>query len=248
MESILVEMKLPGMHQITARLVQAGGTLADTTETVLALECPAWQELPVQVHCLGRPAGSGQVPCHPPADPAGSAGSPASVLLAAHPETLASQDWEALCNAVEAGGTAVVGALRPDHSAALSAFARHGINLKLHLGIGSWMGCYHWVPQSSLFTGLPAGGLAKKPYTNVIPKYVLSELGGETLAGSLRNTQSRLEAPRMLWYSDIEAVRLGKGTVVFCQYRVFEPIDSDPLAGRLAFNLLAYAGQLLEKQ
>ena len=248
LEGIRVEIKLPGVYQFKARLMQIGVTLADTTETVLALECPPWQDLSVKAHCLGRPAGSGLVPYLPQATPTGGAGDPSALYLAAHPETLDSQDWEVLCGAVEAGGVAIVGALRPDHSAAISTFSRHGLNLKLHLGIGSWMGCYHWMPQSSLFMGLPAGGLAKQPYTSVIPKYVLSEMGGEILAGSLRNTQSRLEAPRMLWYSDIEAVRLGKGTILFCQYRVFETINSDPLAGRLVFNLLAYAGQLLEKQ
>jgi hypothetical protein len=112
------------------------------------------------------------------------------------------------------------------------------------MGIGSWMGCYHWAPQSDLFSGLPAGGLVKKPYAGVIPKYVLSEMGGEVLAGSLRNTQSRLEAPSMIWYSDIEAVRFGKGAVVFCQYRVFEYLAEDQVAARMANNLLTYAARL----
>ena len=106
------------------------------------------------------------------------------------------------------------------------------------------MGCYHWVPQSDLFMGLPAGGLVKKPYTGVIPKYVFSELGGEILAGSLRNTQSRLEAPSMLWYSDIEVVRLGRGAVLFCQYRVFENIADNPLAARWCITC-SHAGRLI---
>ncbi|HLC35844.1 MAG TPA: hypothetical protein VJJ70_12725 [Anaerolineales bacterium] len=48
--------------------------------------------------------------------------------------------------------------------------------MQLHLGIGNWMGCYHWVPASDLFDGLPTEGLA----------------------GSLRDTQTRHETPRAL--------------------------------------------------
>jgi hypothetical protein len=72
---------------------------------------------------------------------------------------------------------------------------------------------------------------------------VFPELGGEVLAGSLRNTQSRLEAPSMLWFSDVEAVRLGKGTLIFCQYRIFDHLREHPLAARMAANLLGYAGR-----
>ena len=101
---------------------------------------------------------------------------------------------------------------------------------------------YHWVSPSSLFEGLPAGGLALEPYTEVVPKYVMTELGGEVHAGSICNTQSRNGPLSMLWYSDIESVRLGKGILLFNQYRVFEKLDQDPLAARLAFNLLRHAG------
>jgi hypothetical protein len=103
------------------------------------------------------------------------------------------------------------------------------------------MGCYHWIPDSNLFSGLPSSGLAKRPYAEIIPKYVLSEMGGEVHAGSLRNTQTRVDPPAMLWYSDIESLRYGKGAIIFCQYRAFENIERDPLAERLAYNLLRFA-------
>jgi hypothetical protein len=167
-----------------------------------------------------------------------------AILLAAHPATLSDEEWDTLFQSAESGGVAVVGALRPEESAALQAFVRRGVDLKLHPGIGSWMGCYHWIPDSELFSGLPAGGLAKKPYADILPKYILSELGGEIQAGSLRNTQSRVEAPAMLWYSDIEAIRFGKGTIILCQYRVFEKLDRDPVAARLAYNLIEFAAKL----
>jgi len=78
----------------------------------------------------------------------------------------------------------------------------------------------------------------------VVPKYVLSELGGKVFAGSISNTQSRQGPLHMLWYSDIESVRLGQGNLLFSQYRAFEKLDQDPLAERLAYNLLKYAADL----
>jgi hypothetical protein len=165
-------------------------------------------------------------------------------LLAAQPATLLNEEWEALLASVEAGGTAVIGSLQPEDQTAINAFQRRGIQIRPHFGIGSWMGCYHWVPISEIFSGLPAGGLATTPYTDILPKYVLSELGGEILAGSLRNTQSRLEAPAMLWYSDIETLPLGKGMLLFCQYRAFESPGGDPVAERLVWNILRFAARL----
>ncbi len=74
---------------------------------------------------------------------------------------------------------------------------------------------------------------------DVLPRYVMSELGGEVLAGSLRNTQTRQEPPAMIWYSDIEKIPLGKGQLIFCQYQVFDTLAQNPLADRLAFNLIS---------
>ncbi|HEX2171858.1 MAG TPA: hypothetical protein VHL09_05385, partial [Dehalococcoidia bacterium] len=112
----------------------------------------------------------------------------------------------------------------------------------LHFGIGNWMGCYHWIPAGEMFEGLPAGGLAGEAYADVLPHYVMSELGGRVFAGSFRNTQTRREDPAMIWYSDIEAIPCGSGKLVFCQYRLFDRAGSNPLAGRLLRNLLRLAG------
>ena len=244
LEAVKFYIQKRGMYQVAARLVQDGVTLAETAETILGLESVAWQDLRVMARCLGCHPGPAAIPCLTQDIQLDAGDDPRTIYLAALPATLTADEWEILCQAVETGRVAIVGALRPDHISAISAFSRHGLNLKLNMGIGSWMGCYHWAPQSDLFSGLPAGGLVKKPYTGIIPKYVLSEMGGEILAGSLRNTQSRQEAPSMLWYSDIEVVCLGKGAVIFYQYRVFENLVDNPLAARMAYNLLAYASRL----
>ena len=161
------------------------------------------------------------------------------LLVIAHPDSLSRTDWEIVLDEVKGGRSAVIGPLRPQDEAALSLLASYGINIQLHFGIGNWMGCYHWTLNSPLFSGLPCGGLAGEPYVNVRPRYVMSELGGEVLAGSFSNTQTRLEPPAMLWYSDIERIMLGKGCLVFCQYLIFDPPSADPLADRLLANLIS---------
>jgi hypothetical protein len=140
---------------------------------------------------------------------------------------------------VARGRSAVIGPLRPSDESVLELLASAGIIIRLHFGIGNWMGCYHWIPASPLFSGLPGGGLAGEAYVDVRPRYVMSELGGEVLAGSFNNSQTRLEEPTILWYSDIERIALGKGSLVFCQYLIFDQPVADPLADQLLANLIS---------
>jgi hypothetical protein len=246
LETLALKVKIPGAYRILARLELNGETLADSEETVLAMEHVDWGDLPLTVKFFGQkpdiPMSFNGSQKKEEADPV--AGINPGLYLVACPATLTDEEWKTLLGFVDSGGVAICGALRPEDRIALQIFNQHKIPVKLHPGIGSWMGCYHWIPDTEMFAGLPAGCLAMKPYTGIIPKYVLSEMGGTVQAGSIRNTQSRQEAPSMLWYSDIESLDYGKGTIVFCQYRVFENIDRDPLAARLAENLLRYAVQL----
>jgi hypothetical protein len=153
-------------------------------------------------------------------------------------------DWEVLLAAADSGGVGVIGALRPEDELARSILGERRVNVDLHFGIGNWMGCYHWIPAEEMFEGLPAGGLAGEAYADVLPHYVMSELGGQVFAGSFRNTQTRREDPAMIWCSDIEAIPFGAGKLIFCQYRLFDRAGSNPLAGRLLGNLLRVARTL----
>jgi hypothetical protein len=164
--------------------------------------------------------------------------------VAPDPGSLSRKDWEALLAAVADGGVGVIGPLRPEDELAHATLAERGVRIDLHFGIGNWMGCYHWMPAEDVFAGLPASGLAGEPYADVLPHYVMSELGGRVFAGSFRNTQTRREAPAMIWYSDIEAIPCGSGALLFCQYRLFDRADSNSLAGRLLVNLLRLAGAM----
>jgi hypothetical protein len=164
------------------------------------------------------------------------------VLLVADPASLLDRDWEGLLDAVEVGQVAIIGPMTPRDEVPLRRLNSRGVNVELDLGIGNWMGCFHWIPEAELFAGLPAGSLAGEPYAEVLPWYVMSELGGKVFAGSIRNTQTRKEPPAMLWYSDIEALSFGKGTLVFCQYRIFDKAAANPLAARMVSNLARLAG------
>lgn len=87
-----------------------------------------------------------------------------------------------LMAAVEAGGTTIVGPLHKRDEVASRQLHQCGLNVQLHLGIGNWIGSYHWIPDSDLFDGLPVGGLAGAAYVDVLLWYGLLEQGGEVLA------------------------------------------------------------------
>jgi beta-galactosidase len=233
-----------GEYRVSARLVSDRETLAESSEPILALPRVDLAEIAAGVTAWG------ETPRAIPIQEQGRAGIPRKadasepgpcVLLAANPASLTGTDWDGLLDAVEMGRVAIVGPLHGRDEVAQRLLNDRGVNISLHLGIGNWMGCFHWVPDSELFAGLPAGGLAGEVYVDVLPWYVMSELDGEVLAGSVRNTQTRREPPAMLWYSDVEAIRLGKGTLFFCQYRVFEQADANPLAARFVSNLVQLA-------
>lgn len=221
-----------GDYVVDARLVQGAKVIAETTERILALAGIPLTEIAQECEWVGKP---------PALFAEMSLGrATEKVLYAAQPASLTEQEWDVLFRKVKGGRTAIVEALQPGYALALRALAERGIAVDLHYGIGNWMPCYHWLPRSPLFEGLPAGDLAGEVYVDVLPWYVPVELGGEILAGSFRNTQTRLEPARMLWYSDIEAVRLGRGKLFICQYRLTEHADN-PLAGRMLCNLLNVA-------
>lgn len=221
-----------GIYRLWARLMRGNKVITESTERILSLPPTPSQDIAAHVEWVGA---------RPPAFEMDTA-QPASdrVLFAAQPSTLISSDWATLFEAITNGRTAIIGALQPKDETALRAFADHSIGVELHYGIGNWMPCYHWIPPSSLFEGLPAGDLAGEVYADVLPWYVPLELGGEVLAGSFRNTQSRLESPRMLWYGDIEGLSIGKGKLILCQYRLADRV-ANPLAAKLLCNLINYA-------
>lgn len=227
----------PGAYRIVAQLLRDEAALAETEETVLALSAP---EIPGDfAHGGGSDSVDDAVARLVHSSLEGGHG---ERVVAPRPGLLSMEEWQVLLDVAEAGGVGVIGPLRPEDELAHATLAERGVTVDLHFGIGNWMGCYHWIPAADLFEGLPAGGLAGEWYADVLPHYVMSELGGQVFGGSFRNTQTRREAPAMIWYSDVEAIPFGRGTLVFCQYRLFERVGGNPLAGKLLGNLLRLSG------
>jgi beta-galactosidase len=225
--------QISGEYRVSVRLIEGPEALAESSETILALPRVDLAEVSAAVESWA---------VTPTLD---TTGDQARVLLVTEPGSLSEGDWGDLLDTVHAGRVAIIGPLHKRDGIALRSLGERGIDIQLHYGIGNWMGCYHWVPKSDLFAGLPAGGLAREAYVDVLPWYVISEMGGEILAGSLRNTQTRREPPAILWYSDIEVIHLGEGTMLFCQYRIFRRVNTNPLAAKLTHNLIRLAESYL---
>lgn len=166
------------------------------------------------------------------------------VIIVKEPARLSGKEWSAVLERASRGQPVIIGAMRPGDKVAQEALTRSGISVELHPGYGSWLGCHHWLPKTGLTANLPsAGGLAGEAYTDILPRYILTELGGTLLAGSIRSSQDPF-APKMIsWRSDIEQVSFGKGKIIFCQYRIFEPGFSHPVAAHLAYNLIGLASK-----
>ena len=222
-----------GEYVLVARLLRESDVLTESEESVIVLPDAHLEAVAARVAALSQIGSSD------------SMGLPdfgeTDLALRADPSGLSEEDWSRILGDVYDGVVAVIGPLTPRDNTALRVLRRHGLDVQLHLGIGNWMGCFHWIAASELFAGLPAGGVAGEPYAHVLPWYMMSELGGEVLAGSVRNTQTRREIPAMIWTSDIEAVRYGRGTLIFCQFRLFDKLSRCPLTGRLVSNLLSVA-------
>lgn len=233
-----------GKYRVAARLLVDQETLAESTEVVLALPAVDLAAIATGIEFVGpAPDLVGDGPQsnshHRPIQEAGADQAP--IYLVASPASLTEPDWQQLLDSVERGQIAVIGPLHGRDALAQRVLRDRGMPVQLHYGIGNWMGCYHWLPATELFAGLPASRVAGEAYVDVLPRYVLSELGGEVLAGSVRNTQTRREPPAMVWYSDIELVRFRKGALLFCQYRIFDQSQANPLAARLLHNLIRMA-------
>lgn len=225
----------PGRYRISVRLNTVDGNLAETSVPVLVLEPDNPDQWMDRMGCAGAHA-----PIFKNSPPNGRHPTWQDLdlpLLIALPGSLTVGDWEKVLDAVRRGCTAIIGPLTPEDHRATELLSRLGASIKLFPGIGSWNGCYHWIPGSRLFKGLPAGCIAGEEYIDVLPHYVLGEMGGEVYSGSFTTTNRRQEK-HVLWYNDIESINTGKGKIIFCQYRLFNQKPGHPVAMQLANNLL----------
>ena len=166
------------------------------------------------------------------------------VIIVKEPGKLSGAEWSAVIEGASRGQAVIIGAMRPEDKIAQEALKRSGIMIELHTGYGSWLGCHHWLPKSGLTANLPnAGGLAGEAYSGILPCYILTEVVGTVLAGSIRCSQDPFSPKIISWRSDIEQVSFGKGKIIFCQYRIFEPSSLHPVALHLVRNLIGLAAR-----
>jgi beta-galactosidase len=234
---------IPGVYKVSARLDNEGEQLAASTETFLALPFTSLKDVMTRVAWIGKPNGlHGEEGClfwSYPVKPRPADGNE-DIIIAPFPSKLSLLEWETLLEAANGGGVAVIGPLHPRDRIALQALHRKGIDLYLELGIGSWIGCYHWIPNYSPFEGLPSGGFAGEAYIDLQPHYSLREIGGEIMAGAIRSKHTVDGPSEFIWYSDIESLSFGRGKLIFCQYRIFDNLASHPISRRLFDNLIRY--------
>ncbi len=207
----------PNSYHIQCRLKRGLATLAETEETI---------------HCL-------------PKIDLEELNADNRVVIVREPAKLSGEEWSSVLKRASLGQPVIIGALRPEDKVAQEALRRSGITIEIHTGYGSWLGCHHWLPKSGLTDNLPfAGGLAGEAFSGILPRYILTELGGTVLAGSIRCSQDPFSPKIISWRSDIEQVSFGKGKLVFCQYLLFEQSNTHPVASHLAYNLLRLAAKL----
>lgn len=229
-----------GCFHIFTRLMHSQTVLAETAETIHCLSKVHWENLRTKIYLWG------------PLPPLlqgddfkefiNSSGQDGQVIIVGSPSGLSAEEWAEILKLASSGYSVVIGALSPENKIACLALSRVGTPIELHPGYGSWMGCHHWLPETELTEGLStSGGLASELFADILPRYVLAELGGTVFAGSIRCSEKREFPKEILWRSDIEQVSFGKGKLVFCQYRLFEQAYAHPVASRLAYNLLRLA-------
>lgn len=226
----------PGRYRISVCLNTVDGNRAETSAPVLVLEPDNPDQWMDRMSCVGAHA-----PIFKNSPPNGRPPTWQELdlpLLIALPDSLTVGDWEKVLDAVRRGCTAIIGPLTPEDHLATELLSRLGVSIKLFPGIGSWNGFYHWIPGSRLFKGLPAGCIAGEEYIDVLPHYVLGEMGGEVYSGSFTTTTNIRQEKHVLWHNDIESINTGKGKIIFCQYRLFNQKPGHPVAMQLANNLL----------
>ena len=112
--------------------------------------------------------------------------------------------------------------------------------------VGGFLPACHYVKLHPLFDKLPARGLMRQPYANVVPGKTFIEMSDEDVCGTFDTTPiaagNYMVGETTWWGSDILIKRYGGGRIVFTHLRVLENLDEDPVAGRLFVNMLNHFG------
>ena len=140
------------------------------------------------------------------------------------------------------GGAVAIFFHPPDDWNDLAERLDEGLKATPKDAVGCFLPVCHYVKLHPVFEGLPARGLMRQPYKNVVPEKSFVEATDEDICGSFDTmpiaTGNYMMGETKWWGADILARRYGSGRVVFTHLRVLENLGLDPVADRLFVNLL----------
>jgi len=115
--------------------------------------------------------------------------------------------------------------------------------LRGRLAYGHWVGVYHYVKKHPIFEGLPVNCFMGQDYQNVCAVETITELEGETVAGSLSwSFIKNYIGPRDVWWgSDLAIVPYGRGKMVLSTLQLIENLGKDPVADKIFYNMVTFA-------
>jgi beta-galactosidase len=157
---------------------------------------------------------------------------------------------------VKNGGTAVylkalVRSSNPYWSAKLPSDEVLPINKDKKHALGLWVGVSHIVTDHPVFAGLPVNCMMGQEYENVWSPYVLKDMGGDLIVGSVSygfyaapdtDKQSYMGPEPAFYGMDMGVVPHGEGRYILNTLRLLENLGTDPVADKILFNLIEWSG------
>ena len=163
--------------------------------------------------------------------------------------------FEGLAEFVKAGGTAVYlqgGGPKVRWGVAGTSSPLLPLNTRTKQAMGHWTCIPRLVKDHALFDGLPVNCMMGPIYENVWAQSTLLDAGGETIAASIgfdwfpdydRGKRHYYGPGDTWWGADVAIVPCGKGQAIVSQMRIVENLGKDPVADRILFNLIRFAGR-----
>lgn len=229
----------PGMHKFVVRVMQGMQVMAESSIDLYVCE-PA-KKAEVAIHVID-PGGEWRNRCEPFATLENSLAPihivpPLANTICGYPETELMQTF-----AQVAGGAVAIFFCPPDDWDELTERIDPTLTATPKDAVGCFLMACHYAKLHPVFTGLPARGLMRQPYRNVIPAKTFVENSDEDICGTFDAMPAAagnyMMGESKWWGSDILVRRLGSGCVVLTHLRVMEHLGSDPVADRLFVNLL----------
>ncbi len=231
----------PGTHKFVVRLMQGTEVLGENAAELHVF--PPAQPCDVEVHVLD-PQGTWQRRCAALANSATINAlihviPPLANTVRAYPDNELAQ----VLAHVKDGAVALVFE-PPEDWNDLADLIDPGIRATSKAAVGAFLGMYHYVKLHPVFDGLPARGLMRQAYRNVVPAKTFVESSDEDICGTFDTTpiaQGHYMTGQTDWWgSDILVRRYGAGQLVFTHLRILEHLGEDPVADRLWVNLLKH--------